>query len=132
MKKIKLVGLLLLTITFSNTIKAQTGTYNLVGGSGKYFTCYSQQDGSIQLMMMIPSSARNMCEDFEGFMKKDSIGNFVCYLNGEEDSKNVIIGVVKSANDLINGVPKKIQVKTTNTHPCDVPKGIYTFSEFGD
>ena len=131
MKKIKLLGLLLLTIAFSNSIKAQSGTYNPVG-SGKYFTCYFQQDGSIQLLMMIPSSARNMCEDFEGFMKKDSIGNFVCYLYEEGDTKNVIIGVVKSANDLINGVPKKIQVKSTSDNSCDVPKGIYTFSEFGD
>jgi hypothetical protein len=131
MKKIKLVGLLLLTITFSNTIKAQSGTYN-PAGSGEFFSCDLQEDGSIKLKMTIPSSARNMCEDFEGFMKKDSIGNFVCYLNGEEDSKNVIIGVVKSATDLINGLPKKIQVKNTNAYPCDVPKGIYTFNELGD
>ena len=131
MKKIKLLGLLLLTIAFSNSIKAQSGTYNPVG-AGEFFACDLQQDGSIKLTMTIPSSARNMCEDFEGFMKKDSKGNFVCYLSEEGDIKNVIIGVVKSANDLINGLPKKIQVKSTTGYPCDVPKGIYTFNELGD
>lgn len=131
MKPIKIIFVLTLFFSCSNNLVAQTGLYH-PSGAGNFFTCDLQQDGTIKLTMSMPSSARNMCEDFEGEMKKDAKGNFICYLMEDGDRTNMIIGVIKSKNDLINGVPKKIEVRTTSFTSCDVPKGIYTFGELGD
>ncbi len=115
---------------FTNTLLAQSFTYNR--SSGNFFGGEVQENGNILLTMSIESSARNMCEDFKGIMKKDAKGNFKCYIYDDGDEKNVIVAFIKSKNDLINGAPKKIEVKTTNNNPCDVPKGKYEYNELGD